>query len=134
MCLEEAQSKRNTHYLRIKCISQAHHENNAYCVRIKSVLGKYASAHLQHHYCPMCVQPPSALTVTYIVSLPPDGSRCILYAASSLDRFYKRSPFMSLIRDKIILLLQLTTPGKGSVTLPDLVHLFSCHPVHSQRI
>ena len=39
--------KTNTHYLRIKCVLQAHHENNAYCVRIKSVLGKYASAHLQ---------------------------------------------------------------------------------------
>ena len=39
--------KHNTHYLRIKCVLQAHHENNAYCVRIKSVLGKYASAHLQ---------------------------------------------------------------------------------------
>ena len=30
--------KRNTHYLRIKCVLQAHHENNAYYVRIKSVL------------------------------------------------------------------------------------------------
>ena len=28
----------NTHYLRIKCVLQAHHENNAYYVRIKSVL------------------------------------------------------------------------------------------------
>ena len=27
--------KTNTHYLRIKCVLQAHHENNAYCVRIK---------------------------------------------------------------------------------------------------
>ena len=26
--------KHNTHYLRIKCVLQAHHENNAYCVRI----------------------------------------------------------------------------------------------------
>ena len=42
-----AVEKANTHYLRIKCVLQAHHENNAYCVRIKSVLGKYASAHLQ---------------------------------------------------------------------------------------
>ena len=126
--------KANTHYLRIKCVLQVHHENNAYCVRIKGVLGKYASAHLQHRYCPMCVQPPSALTVTYIVSLPPGGSRYILYAASSLDRFYKRGPFMSLMRGKIILHLQLTTPGKGAVTLPDLVHLFSCYPVHIQRM
>ena len=30
--------KANTHYLRIKCVLQAHHENNAYCVRIKGVL------------------------------------------------------------------------------------------------
>ena len=36
-----------THYLRINCVLQAHRENNAHCVRIKSVLGKYASAHLQ---------------------------------------------------------------------------------------
>lgn len=36
---QKAQAKRNTHYLRIKCVLQAHHENNAYCVRIKSVLG-----------------------------------------------------------------------------------------------
>ena len=43
----EHSQKHNTHYLRIKCVLQAHHENNAYCVRIKSVLGKYASAHLQ---------------------------------------------------------------------------------------
>ena len=28
----------NTHYLRIKCVLQAHRENNAYCVRIKGVL------------------------------------------------------------------------------------------------
>ena len=42
-----ASENANTHYLRIKCALQAHHENNAYCVRIKSVLGKYASAHLQ---------------------------------------------------------------------------------------
>ena len=35
---QKAQSKRNTHYLRIKCVLQAHHENNAYYVRIKSVL------------------------------------------------------------------------------------------------
>ena len=40
----------NTHYLRIICVLQAHRENNAYCVRIKSVLGKYASAHLQRLY------------------------------------------------------------------------------------
>ena len=39
--------KANTHYLRIKCVLQVHHENNAYCVRIKGVLGKYAFAHLQ---------------------------------------------------------------------------------------
>ena len=39
--------KHNTHYLRIKCVLQAHHENNAYCLRIKSVLSKYAFAHLQ---------------------------------------------------------------------------------------
>ena len=43
----EHSHRRNTHYLRIKCVLQAHHENNAYCVRIKGVLGKYASAHLQ---------------------------------------------------------------------------------------
>lgn len=30
--------KRNTHYPRIKCVLQAHHENNAYYVRIKGVL------------------------------------------------------------------------------------------------
>ena len=30
--------KATTLYLRIKCVLQAHHENNAYCVRIKSVL------------------------------------------------------------------------------------------------
>lgn len=30
--------KHNTHYLRIKCVLQAHHENNAYCVRMKGVL------------------------------------------------------------------------------------------------
>ncbi len=35
---EECDQKHNTHYLRIKCVLQAHHENNAYCVRIKSVL------------------------------------------------------------------------------------------------
>ena len=46
MC-QKAQSKRNTHCLRIKCVLQAHHENIAYYVRIKGVLGKYASAHLQ---------------------------------------------------------------------------------------
>ena len=43
--LSRSLKKANTHYLRIKCVLQAHHENNAYCVRIKSVLGKYASAH-----------------------------------------------------------------------------------------
>ena len=46
----EHSHRRNTHYLRIKCVLQAHHENNAYCVRIKSVLGKYAFAHLQRLY------------------------------------------------------------------------------------
>lgn len=56
--------------------------------------------------------------------LPPGGSRCILYAASSLDRFYKRSFFMSSVHGKIILQLQLTTPCKVSMTLPDLTHLF----------
>ena len=35
MC-QKARPKRNTHYLRIKCVLQAHRENNAYCVRIKS--------------------------------------------------------------------------------------------------
>ena len=35
--------KHNTHYLRIKCVLQAHHENNAYCVRIKGVFGICAS-------------------------------------------------------------------------------------------
>ena len=45
--LSRSLKKANTHYLRIKCVSQAHHENNAYYVRIKSVLGKYAFAHLQ---------------------------------------------------------------------------------------
>ena len=34
----EHSHKHNTHYLRIKCVLQAHHENNAYCVRIKGVL------------------------------------------------------------------------------------------------
>ena len=35
---EKCSQKHNTHYLRIKCVLQAHHENNAYCVRIKGVL------------------------------------------------------------------------------------------------
>ena len=39
----EHSQKHNTHYLRIKCVLQAHHENNAYCVRIKGVFGIYAS-------------------------------------------------------------------------------------------
>lgn len=30
--------KHNTHYLRIKCVLQAHHENNAYCVRIRRII------------------------------------------------------------------------------------------------
>ena len=46
-CAFPTVKKANTHYLRIKCVLQAHHENNAYCVHIKSALGKYASAHLQ---------------------------------------------------------------------------------------
>ena len=47
-CIRRGHSqKHNTHYLRVKCVLQAHHENNAYCVRIKGVLCKYASAHLQ---------------------------------------------------------------------------------------
>ena len=33
-----ATEKTNTHYLRIKCVLQAHHENNAYYVRIKGAL------------------------------------------------------------------------------------------------
>ena len=33
------------------------------------------------------------------------------------DTLYKRSPFISLMRDKIILQLQLTTPGKASMTV-----------------
>ena len=37
-CAFPTVKKANTHYLRIKCVLQAHHENNAYCVRIKSVL------------------------------------------------------------------------------------------------
>jgi len=65
----EHSHRRNTHYLRIKCVLQAHHENNAYCVRIKSVLGKYASAHLQHHYCLIGVQLRIALTVAKKLSL-----------------------------------------------------------------
>ena len=36
--------KHNTHYLRIKCVLQAHHENNAYCVRIKGALWYSAAA------------------------------------------------------------------------------------------
>ena len=35
---EECDQKHNTHYLRIKCVLQAHHENNAYCVSIERVL------------------------------------------------------------------------------------------------
>lgn len=30
--------KHNTRYLRIKCVLQAHHENNAYCVRIRRII------------------------------------------------------------------------------------------------
>lgn len=59
-----------------------------------------------------------------MASLPPGGSRCIPYAASSLDRFYKCSPFISSVRGKIILQLQLTTPDIVSMTFPDLTHLF----------
>ena len=33
--------------IRIISVLNAYYENNAYYVRIKSVLGKYASAHLQ---------------------------------------------------------------------------------------
>lgn len=33
-CTFPVVEKANTHYLRIKCVLQAHHENNAYCVRI----------------------------------------------------------------------------------------------------
>ena len=33
-CAFPTVKKANTHYLRIKCVLQAHHENNAYCVRI----------------------------------------------------------------------------------------------------
>ena len=40
----ERSQKRNTHYLRIKCVLQAHHENNAYYVRIKSALWYNAAA------------------------------------------------------------------------------------------
>lgn len=58
------------------------------------------------------------------MSFPLDSSRCIPYAASSLDRFYKCSPFISSVRGKIILHPQLTTPGKVSMTLPDLAHFF----------
>lgn len=36
--LSRSLKKANMHYLRIKCILQAHHENNAYCVRIERVL------------------------------------------------------------------------------------------------
>lgn len=49
--------KHNTHYLRIKCVLQAHHENNAYC------------AHLQHHYCLICIQPRIGLTVAKKLTL-----------------------------------------------------------------
>ena len=35
---EKAWAKRNTHYLRIKCVLQVYHEDNAYCVRIEGVL------------------------------------------------------------------------------------------------
>ena len=37
-CFSKSLKIANTHYLRIKCVLQAHHENNAYCVRIKGVL------------------------------------------------------------------------------------------------
>ena len=36
-CTFPVVEKANAHYLRIKCVLQAHHENNAYCVRIKGV-------------------------------------------------------------------------------------------------
>ena len=47
-CLNVA-SKENAAKSTIRIISvlNAYYGNNAYCVRIKSVLGKYASAHLQ---------------------------------------------------------------------------------------
>ena len=35
---ESVAKKRNTHYLRIKCVLKAYHGDNAYYVRIKSVL------------------------------------------------------------------------------------------------
>ena len=37
-CFSKSLKIANTHYLRVKCVLQAHHENNAYCVRIKGVL------------------------------------------------------------------------------------------------
>lgn len=33
-CFSKSLKIANTHYLRNKCALQAHHENNAYCVRI----------------------------------------------------------------------------------------------------
>ena len=68
-CFSKSLKIANTHYLRVKCVLQAHHENNAYCVRIKGVLGKYASAHLQHHYCLIGVQLRIGLTVAKKLSL-----------------------------------------------------------------
>lgn len=68
-CFSKSLKIANTHYLRVKCVLQAHHENNAHCVRIKSVLGKYASAHLQHHYCLIGVQLRIGLTVAKKLSL-----------------------------------------------------------------
>ena len=35
---ESVAKKRNTHYLRIKCVLKAYHGDNAYYVRIKGVL------------------------------------------------------------------------------------------------
>ena len=37
-CFSKSLKIANTHYLRIKCVLQAHHENNAYCVRIERAL------------------------------------------------------------------------------------------------
>ena len=37
-CFSKSLKIANTHYLRNKCALQAHHENNAYCVRIERVL------------------------------------------------------------------------------------------------
>ena len=44
--------------IRIISVLNAYYGNNAYCVRIKGVLGKYAFAHLQRLYGLILLLPP----------------------------------------------------------------------------